>query len=180
MTELVKKALLSSTLAQVAAMERVDNAKGLIQAQTNCILLHCMAGKAPEVERLALQAVKKSEAVFGTENLTTANCLYNVAFILADQWRFEDAEKYHEHALHIRQKLLGNEHIEVARSKQALALVYINRSKFQEAEEMLKEALAIHKKTAGMSSLAIAAIYQNIFTSLRFWYFFSQKSEISG
>lgn len=78
-----------------------------------------------------------------------AAALNNLAAAVADQGRWEEAERLHRKALAMRRALLGAEAPAVARSLYGLAGVLMARHRAAEAEPLLLESHRILPRSSG-------------------------------
>jgi hypothetical protein len=62
--------------------------------------------------------------VLGKEHLHTSVTLNNLASMLAEQGRYEEARPLHERALAIREKVLGKEHPDTEMLRENLRSLY--------------------------------------------------------
>jgi Flp pilus assembly protein TadD len=64
--------------------------------------------------------------------------MYNLAFVLSNQNKYEEAESINRHELAICEKVLGIEHPSTLISINNLAVVLNHQGKYEEAELMLR------------------------------------------
>ena len=72
-----------------------------------------------------------------------AKCLNNLAVLLREQKKFEDAETLTRQGLEVVRQALGDSHPFVATSMNNLAMILEDQSKFAEAEPLYRHALHI-------------------------------------
>ena len=65
----------------------------------------------------------------------------NLATVLSDQGKYEQAEEMHRQALELRETVLGKEHPDTLTSMNNLASVLSDQGKYEQAEEMHRQAL---------------------------------------
>ncbi len=70
------------------------------------------------------KVLELGENEFGSNHLTTANLLNNLATLYKAQGRYVEAEPLHKRALAIQENTLGAEHLGVAASVNNLAQLY--------------------------------------------------------
>jgi hypothetical protein len=63
----------------------------------------------------------------------------NLAMVLSDQGKYDQAEEMHRQALGLRETVLGKEHPDTLRSMNNLATVLRDQSKYEQTEEMHSE-----------------------------------------
>ena len=73
--------------------------------------------------------------------------LANLALVLEDENKLQEAESLQREALVIRRKALGNEHPLVSQSLHDLGLVLTKLGNLSAAEAMLRECLAVTRKS---------------------------------
>jgi tetratricopeptide (TPR) repeat protein len=69
--------------------------------------------------------------------------MYNLAAVLFDQQRFDEAEQLDRRVLEARRRQLGEDHIDVAATMSNLALVLQQQHRLPESEEMYRRSLEI-------------------------------------
>jgi hypothetical protein len=67
------------------------------------------------------------ETVLGEEHLYTLTNMNNLASVLSDQGKYEQAEEMHRQALRLRETVLGNEHPSTLTSMANLTSTYWNQ-----------------------------------------------------
>ncbi len=108
----------------------------------------------------ALLCLHRAEA--SEESLTFASLAYKVALYLRKSGRYGEAERLHQHALHIRERLLEPDHPDVASSLNYLAVLSREQGKYEEAELLYQRALRIRKDTLGPEHSLVAASLNNL------------------
>ena len=89
-----------------------------------------------ELERLLHRALITFEAVIGSESVEVAVCSHELARLVANRGRGDEARWLYERALRIRRRVLGAGHPDVATTLHNLALLH-------EVEGRVDEALAL-------------------------------------
>jgi tetratricopeptide (TPR) repeat protein len=79
----------------------------------------------------------------GTEHPSTLTSMNNLALVLSDQGKHEQAEEMHRQALGLRETVLGKEHPSTLTSMNNLANVLRDQGKYEQAEEMHRQALGL-------------------------------------
>jgi Flp pilus assembly protein TadD len=69
----------------------------------------------------------------------------NLATVLRDQGKYEEAEEMHRQELGSCETVLGKEHPDTLTSMNNLALVLGGQGKYEEAEEMHRRALCLRE-----------------------------------
>jgi tetratricopeptide (TPR) repeat protein len=95
---------------------------------------------------------------YGPDDLRRAIILNGAAELYRFQDRFDEAERCHQRALALRERLYPPHHLYVAESLNNLANVYLRRGKWNEAEPLYRQALAIIERRRGtLLDLLLAA-----------------------
>ena len=74
----------------------------------------------------------------GTEHPSTLMSMNNLAMVLRNQGKYEQAEEMHRQVLKLSETVLGKEHPSTLTSMNNLAMVLSNQGKYEQAEEMLR------------------------------------------
>lgn len=98
----------------------------------------------------------------GTENLSVAMSLSQLAYVYRKQGKYEEAERLNKNALDLRQKLLGEEHPDVADSLNNLALVYYEKGEYDAAETLLIKSLEMRRQLLNAEHIDIADSLNNL------------------
>ena len=104
------------------------------------------------------QGLAMKKKLLGNEHPDVAASLNNLAYVLAQQGKWVEAETMHREALAMFRKLLGNEHPYVATSLNNSAIVFAQQGKWAEAETMHREALAMRRKLLGNKHPDVAEV----------------------
>jgi tetratricopeptide (TPR) repeat protein len=80
---------------------------------------------------------------------SVAESLNNLAALLCDQGKYEEADELFRQTLAIHRKLHGDEHPDIARSLSNLGEVLAKRGKYDEAERLVREAITMQRKLVG-------------------------------
>lgn len=102
-----------------------------------------------DAERLYQQALSIREKAFGTDNLETAQSIYNLARLYFEQGRYEKAEQLYLQTLSICERIAGTENSDIAQSLNSLALLYWIQDRYEEAEPLFQQAIAIREQIFG-------------------------------
>jgi len=119
-----------------------------------------VAGKYEQAlahEMESLEAVLKLD---GDLSLSTADAEDQLGNVLVSMARYDEALRYFNKALTIREQVLGPEHPDVATSLNNTALDYLER--YGEALDVLHRALAIEEKIFGPESPKLATTLNNL------------------
>lgn len=98
----------------------------------------------------------------GSENLSVAMNLSQLAYVYRRQGKYEEAERLNKNALELREKLLGEEHPDVADSLNNLALVYYEKGEYDAAETLLVKSLEMRRKLLNAEHIDIADSLNNL------------------
>src|SRR5271170_4373899 len=82
----------------------------------------------------------------GTEHPSTLTSMNNLAMVLRDQGKYEQAEEMFRQALRLRETVLGKKHPDILTSMYNLAYVLSNRKRFSEANALYQRALNSYGK----------------------------------
>ncbi len=111
---------------------------------------------AEETMRTVLEMRKD---FFGDEHLDVACSLSSLGLTVADQGRFEEANKLCTSSFEMRSKLLGKNHPLTLKSIDSLAYVMDRQGKYKEAEGLYRKSLELRKAILGGE-------HQDVLTSL--------------
>src|SRR5260370_10052644 len=75
---------------------------------------------------------------------------------------YESSERYHLHALTIREQLLGAMHPHTARSLNNLGELYSAQERYDEAEPLLRRALHIREASLESANPDVATVLENL------------------
>jgi len=101
--------------------------------------------EAEELQRRALALRRRLDE----GSIEVAESLNNLALVLIEQQRHEEAGPLLEEALRIRRERLGAEHPLVAQSIDNLAVLFLQRADPGRAEPLFREALALEERLLG-------------------------------
>jgi len=87
--------------------------------------------------------------VAGVGHLDTITSMNNLAGVMREQGKYEDAEVMHQQALAAREMILGKEHPDTITSMNNLAGVMRDRGKYEDAEVMHRQALVVRERILG-------------------------------
>ena len=79
----------------------------------------------------------------------TLMSMNNLALVLSRQGSYKEAERIHQQALVLSERVLGKEHPNTLASMNNLALVLGSQGNYEEAERIQRQALALNKKVLG-------------------------------
>jgi CHAT domain-containing protein/tetratricopeptide (TPR) repeat protein len=103
--------------------------------------------RAESLLRRALAIFEKASA--GRDDFFTVLTLNNLAAVLKEQGRYEEAEPLYLRSLAAQEKLFGAESETVATTLTNLAALYREKGEYLRAEPLLRRALAAQEKTLG-------------------------------
>jgi hypothetical protein len=93
-----------------------------------------------DLERLLHRALITFEGVLGSESVEVAACSHELARLLANRGRGDEARWLYERALRIRRRVLGAGHPDVATTLHNLALLHEAEGRVDEAMARWREA----------------------------------------
>ncbi|MEZ5426641.1 MAG: serine/threonine-protein kinase [Pyrinomonadaceae bacterium] len=100
-----------------------------------------------EAEELLFDILRTKESVFGKENPQYAWTLYNLAFLMNNQRRFAEGEKFAAEILALRKTHINDEHPVISAGLQMVAIALMGTGRAERAEALLRESLALRQKT---------------------------------
>jgi tetratricopeptide (TPR) repeat protein len=100
--------------------------------------------------------------VAGVDGADKATLLNNIASVLRDQGRLDEALEMHRQAMDIRKRALGEDHPLYASDLNNIALVLRAKGRLDEALDMHREALDIDKRALGEDHPDVAGDLNNI------------------
>jgi tetratricopeptide (TPR) repeat protein len=92
---------------------------------------------------------KNLSEILGEENPSTLTSMNNLAMVLSDQGKYEQAEEMQRQALGLQETVLGKEHPGTLRSMNNLATILRDQGKYEQAEEMQCQALRLQETVLG-------------------------------
>jgi len=96
-----------------------------------------------------------------------SDLLSNVGGCFEINGKYKKAERMHQQALELRQKVLGQEHQDTLTSMNDLALVLWYQGKYEEAEQMHRQALELREKVLGQKHQSTLTSMNNLALVLR-------------
>ncbi len=124
----------------------------------NLAALWTFQGKHKEAE----QVFQRIQRIEEQSQLDRAKSKNNQAIAYKNQGRYEEAERYHQQALDIREKILNFDHPDVAVSLNGLANVYVEQGKYAKAEPLYQRALLIKEQHFGSNHHEIVSPMINL------------------
>ncbi len=116
-------------------------------------------GRFETAEPLLQQALEIQELEGDPEKV--ASTLYELALIYDQQGSFEEAERFHQRGIALREQL-GPDHPSLAESLNGLAIVYDQQGQHEQARPLWQRALEISEKTLGPRHDQVAMIRTNL------------------
>jgi eukaryotic-like serine/threonine-protein kinase len=118
-------------------------------------------GDAAGAETLERSVYETYRRALGTDHVQTATHLRNLAVLLDELDRVDEAERAYRTSQEILEKKLGTEHPNTAQSYVNLAsLLDIRRGRADEAESLYRRALDVRRKTLGRGHRAVGQTLQ--------------------
>jgi tetratricopeptide (TPR) repeat protein len=102
------------------------------------------------------------QARYGEDHTEVARAHNDLAVVLAQHGRLDDAELEMRRALELRERLLGRRHPAVADSHWNLGATLRRMNRLDEADAHYREALAIFSDTLGDESVEVGRIYNGL------------------
>ncbi len=91
-----------------------------------------------------------------------ASCLMNLATVLVDQRKYEEAEPYYTRSAEIFSLTLGKDHPNYAAAISGIGYLYLGMANFKKSESFYLEASAIQEKTKGKKDPNYAQTLNNL------------------
>ena len=107
---------------------------------------------AMEMFRVVLKMVEKK---FGSDHLEMTHPLNNIANVLSDQGKHEEALGYYMKALVIEEKEYGRDHVEVATTLYNMGYVYRLQREYDKTIDTFNRVLVIHEENIEEKLLGI-------------------------
>jgi tetratricopeptide (TPR) repeat protein len=114
----------------------------------------------------------------GKEHPDTLASMNNLATVLSNQGKYEQAEEIHRQALRLRETVLGKEHPATLGSMNNLAEVLSDQGKYEQAEGMHRQALKLRETVLGKEHPDTLASMNNLAAVLRDQGKYEQAEEI--
>ncbi|HJT96742.1 MAG TPA: tetratricopeptide repeat protein, partial [Rhodanobacteraceae bacterium] len=102
------------------------------------------------------------QARYGEDHTEVARAHNDLAVVLAQRNRLDDAEREMRRALALRERLLGRQHPAVADSHWNLGATLRRMNRLDEAQSQYRDALAIFRDTLGDDSVEVARVYNGL------------------
>ncbi len=100
-----------------------------------------------EAEHLLFEILETKKRVFGRENPQYAWTLYNLAYLMNNQRRFDEAQKFANEILAFRKEFINDENPVISAGLQMSAIALMGKRKAERAEPLLRESLALRERT---------------------------------
>lgn len=120
------------------------------------------SGQPKEAEKICLEELALMEGMFGTQHQYLADVLHNLALILDQQNKFDEAIAATQRELDILASSLPPDSPRLAEAKVAMARHFYETSRFDEAKPLLLEALQCFEAAEGRESLGVSACLNNL------------------
>ena len=111
---------------------------------------------SPTFGRSGQQASEPPPCAHTSKSYPEAVCLGDLAQVLMDQGKYDEAETILKRELKVRQAAVGTDGPDTVSTLNRLALVYQKENRNAETESLLKRALAIRQKAFGANNLQVA------------------------
>ncbi|MGB7510806.1 MAG: tetratricopeptide repeat protein [Pelodictyon phaeoclathratiforme] len=119
-------------------------------------------GNYAAAEPLFRRVLAIYEKQLGSDHLSVATGMYNLAGLMGAQGKYAAAETLSRRALAIYEKQLGSDHPFVATGLNGLASFLRDQGKYAEAEPLFRRELAIFEKTLGPDHSDVATSLYNL------------------
>ncbi|MCK4340818.1 MAG: serine/threonine protein kinase [Phycisphaerae bacterium] len=123
-------------------------------------------GLYQEAEEHLRRAVELRGQVFGRQDESTAEALFNLGWCLKEQGEYQAARQAYDEALQIRLARFGPDHLAVAESYKGLGQLLFDHTEFELAQPYLEDALELCRRL-GAERGEIATAMANLGSLLR-------------
>jgi CHAT domain-containing protein/tetratricopeptide (TPR) repeat protein len=161
------QAIVAAEAALRAAVSPAESGRSLDRLG----FLHYTSGNFPDGEKYLRQSLEVREAAFGTESLAYAETANDLALLLRDLHRMDDAKRFAERAVATRLRVLGDNDLSLAESLNTLGTVYGLNGEYETAVLTFMRAMAVHESRAaperateeyGTLCINLAGTYQRL------------------
>jgi tetratricopeptide (TPR) repeat protein len=108
----------------------------------------------------------KTELMLGQDHPLTLKCMINVASVLSDQGKYEEAEMIYRQTLKLQRKVLPQTDPAILVTLNGLGTVLGEQSKHEEAEIIHRQTLELRRKVLGEEDHAILTSMNNLAATL--------------
>jgi CHAT domain-containing protein/Tfp pilus assembly protein PilF len=154
--------------ALLSDVERTEISSPMLTAELLDVLVECLwrGGKAcePETRELAERAVAIKERKAGDSDPRVAKSLTNLAIVLDECAKFDEAMVMYKRALKITEDSLGAQHAQVVRILQELGILLTKMGDDYEAIRNYERALEILNASASVDTLQLASVLNRMST----------------
>lgn len=112
--------------------------------------------------RTILRALEKGDWQNSENVVQILNIRGDLAYVLTEEGRYQEAEALLHNAVEMEQKILGPRSSFVADEEIDAGFLDASVGRFQEAEQMIKDAIAIHSAVLGPHSLYVGGDYDEL------------------
>jgi tetratricopeptide (TPR) repeat protein len=158
-------------LRAAAALEARTGATAAVRGDTQAQIVSVMyaAGKYPEAEAAAREALRLRREAYGPNHADVAQSLDDLGAILMARRLPDQAEPMMREAVAMKKRLLPAGDPKIAVSLNNLGYLLWSRRKYQDAESAYREALASDRQTLGADHPEIATRLINLAVLYRDW-----------
>jgi tetratricopeptide (TPR) repeat protein len=119
-------------------------------------------GDYPQAEIMVQRGLDLRRQVFGDRHRKVADALSDLANVLVQGSKLEEAAAAQSESLEMRRKLLGPEHADVATSLDNLGVIRWQQGQFKEAETSFRQGLELRRKLYGNRHEDVALSLDNL------------------
>lgn len=139
--------------------QQIENSSASLWSVLNAQVIDLYEqGDYSGAEAVGKEALDLAELTFGTEHLSVATSLNNLAMVYTATERYGSAETLYKRSLNIREKEYGKNHLEVARVIYNLSLAYKAKGDFDKALPLINDVLRIRTEKMGAEDLNLAPV----------------------
>lgn len=118
---------------------KINKLELIANSYSNLGLIACQQGYLDEAESLYLEALKMNSEHDGSDDISVAMVLCNLASLKYSQKLYEQAISHYKKAIEIKKIKLAPNHQSLLKSVQNLAYIYSSLGREKEAEELLSK-----------------------------------------
>lgn len=124
-------------------------------------------GLAAQAEPQIRKTIELRRATLGEDSVGYAEALNSLAFLLDDEAKFEEAEKYYREVVARFEKMGAKEPFNLATAKNNLATLLRRTNRLDEAAALWRESLALMKSVPGLEHPTLGQTMNNLSLCLR-------------
>ena len=160
------EASVSRLRAAVDVRRALDDSSGLATDLMRLSFVERRLDSLDAAQSSIEDALRIQKRVHGRDHISTAESYFNLAAILREQGRHEEAERYQRRSLDIVQSTVEGPHPGLANNFSNMGLLLKEQGRLSEAKPYYRKALAMNRELYGPTHRAVATSLQNVGTLL--------------